>query len=125
MAPELPYFDPTRMLVVDPMHNLFLGSAKHMIKLWNSNDVLTSSNFECIQKVVDGMKLPADIGRIPLKIETRFSGFTADQYKCWTLYYSIPSLHEVMDSSHLECWRHFVLACRLLWQEVPMFTQIL
>ena len=114
---ELSYFDPTRMLVVDPMHNLFLGTAKHMIKLWNSNDVLTSSNFAYIQKVVDGMKVPADIGRIPRKIETRFSGFTADQYKCWTLYYSIPSLHDVIDSSHLECWRRFVLASRLLCQK--------
>ena len=27
---KLPYFDPTRMLIVDPMHNLFLGSAKHI-----------------------------------------------------------------------------------------------
>ena len=29
-ADKLPYFDPTRMLIVDPMHNLFLGSAKHI-----------------------------------------------------------------------------------------------
>ena len=25
----LPYFDGPKMLVIDPMHNLFLGSAKH------------------------------------------------------------------------------------------------
>ena len=29
---SLPYFDVPRMLVVDPMHNLFLGSAKHYMK---------------------------------------------------------------------------------------------
>ena len=28
---ELPYFDPIRMLPIDPMHNLFLGTGKHMI----------------------------------------------------------------------------------------------
>ena len=28
----LPYFDGSKMLVVDPMHNLFLGSAKHFFK---------------------------------------------------------------------------------------------
>ena len=28
---ELPYFDAPRMLIVDPMHNLFLGSAKHFL----------------------------------------------------------------------------------------------
>ena len=28
---KLTYFDPVRMLLIDPMHNLFLGSAKYMI----------------------------------------------------------------------------------------------
>ena len=28
---QLPYFDAPRMLIVDPMHNLFLGSAKHFL----------------------------------------------------------------------------------------------
>jgi len=32
---KLLYFDSTRMLVVDPMHNLFLGTAKHVLKaIW-------------------------------------------------------------------------------------------
>ena len=29
---KLPYFNAPRMLVIDPMHNLFLGSAKHYVK---------------------------------------------------------------------------------------------
>lgn len=29
---KLPYFDSTRMLIVDPMHNMFLGTAKHVLK---------------------------------------------------------------------------------------------
>ena len=29
---ELEYFDSPRFLVVDPMHNLFLGTAKHHLK---------------------------------------------------------------------------------------------
>ena len=29
---DLPYFSPTRMLVVDPMHNLYLGTGNHMLK---------------------------------------------------------------------------------------------
>ena len=32
--PELPYFDPPRMLAIDPMHNLFLGTGKRMLTLW-------------------------------------------------------------------------------------------
>ena len=108
---QLSYFDCTRMLVVDPMHNLFLGTAKRMIRLWTDEGLLSNKQLQCIQQTVDGMQGPPDIGRIPRKIETRFSGFTADQYKNWTLYYSIPALHGLLDDNLLECWRRFVLAC--------------
>ena len=29
---DLPYFDPVRMTIIDPMYNLFLGTAKHILK---------------------------------------------------------------------------------------------
>ena len=46
------------------------------------------------------MHVPADIGRIPRKIESGsgFSGFTADQFKNWVMYYSIPSLFRILNS---------------------------
>ena len=50
---ELPYFDPPRVCIVDPMHNLLLGTAKHMIDIWKQNGVLTSKDFEVIQESVD------------------------------------------------------------------------
>ena len=31
------------MTIVDPMHNLFLGTAKRMIKIWIQQDILTRS----------------------------------------------------------------------------------
>ena len=37
---ELPYFDPTRMVVIDPMHNLLLGTAKHMMSVWTKTGKL-------------------------------------------------------------------------------------
>ena len=37
---ELPYFNPIRFTIVDPMHNLFLGTAKHMMKLWTERDLI-------------------------------------------------------------------------------------
>lgn len=114
---DLSYFDPTRMLVIDPMHNLFLGTAKTMLKIWYANNVLSNKDTDSIQMIVDNIKVPAHIGRIPRKIETNFSGFTADQFKSWTLYYSIPSLYRILENSHLECWRPFVLACHLLCQK--------
>lgn len=30
---DLPYFDPVKFTVIDPMHNLYLGTAKHVFKL--------------------------------------------------------------------------------------------
>jgi len=42
------------------------------------------------------------------------SSFTADQWKNWTVYYSLLVLHDILSSENLGCWRHFVLACRIL-----------
>ena len=114
---KLPYFNPIRMLVIDPMHNLFLGTAKHMLKVWNQSDLVIRSDFVSLQKTVDSI-VPSDVGRIPRKIETGFSGFTADQFKNWVTLFSIPSLHGILNEEHLECWRHFVLACRLFCKTV-------
>ena len=47
---ELPYFNPPRMCIIDPMHNLLLGTTKHMVEVWKSMIILTEKNFEDIQK---------------------------------------------------------------------------
>lgn len=47
---ELPYFDAPKMLALDPMHNLFLGSAKHMIRIWIRKGLIGSSKFDTIQR---------------------------------------------------------------------------
>ena len=76
------------MLAIDPMHNLFLSTAKHIIKdVWMSDDtpLLSPSRLCTIQDRIDNICAPPDIGRIPRKIETRFSGYTADQFKNWVL----------------------------------------
>ena len=111
---KLPYFDPTRMLIIDPMHNAFLGSGKHMLEIWLKHGIITSTHFSLIQNKVDHICTPIDIGRIPYKIMSAFSGFTADQYKNWIITFSIPVLYDILPSPHFECWRSFVLACRII-----------
>ena len=118
---ELEYFDCIRYFVVDPMHNLYLGTAKHMMKnVWlnEKNDFISDEDFQRIQELVDSMAVPQDIGRIPGKISCSFSGFTADQWKNWTTVYSVFALKGVLPDNHLECWRHFVLACKYLGKRV-------
>lgn len=89
---ELPYFDAPRMCIIDPMHNLLLGTAKHMVAIWKTNGILKESEFEIVQNRVNAFKCPNDIGRIPLKISSSFSGFTAEKWKNWTILFSLYSL---------------------------------
>ena len=44
------------------MHNMFLGTMKHMVKIWIRDGVLLSSHFEKIQESVDSINVPADVG---------------------------------------------------------------
>lgn len=112
---ELPYFDPPVMLTIDPMHNLFLGLAKHHLKrIWMSMGLLDDSKFGRIQDRIDNIVVTPDIGRIPCKIKSGFSAFTAEQFKNWVNHFSIIVLRDLLPSDHLECWRHLVLACRII-----------
>ena len=116
---ELPYFDVPTMLVIDPMHCLFLGLAKVFLKkVLIGRGILSNTVLATIEQRVNAMKVPSDIGRIPHKIEHAFYNFSADQYKNWVMHYSIICLHGMLSSEHLECWRHFVLACRYICQPV-------
>ena len=78
---RLPYFDCVRFTVIDPMHNLFLGTAKRVMETWLKSSVLSQADLELIQSKVDAVLVPTNIGRIPGKIARSFSGFTADQWK--------------------------------------------
>lgn len=51
--------DCPRMLVVHPMHNLFLGSAKHMLKsVWLSMGFISDSICDQIQERVNSAVVP-------------------------------------------------------------------
>ena len=65
---RLPYFDIVEYHVIDPMHNLLLGTGKYLMAMWKDSGILTKAQFEYIQQEIDGMKVPANVGRIPYKI---------------------------------------------------------
>ena len=92
------------MLVIDPMHNLFLGTAKHMLHLWFREELISVVQYQCVQDNLNCMVVPSDIGHIPCKIASSISGFTADQFKNWTMIYSILALYGILPSEHLQCW---------------------
>ena len=113
---KLPYFNIIRQHVVDAMHNLYLGTAKHMITIWKEMGLLTSNELDIIQNRVDEMDVPHGIGRIPNKISSKFSSLTADQWRNWTNIYSLYALHNILPSEHYSCWSIFVEASIILSQ---------
>ena len=113
---ELPYYDIVRFCVIDPMHNILLGTAKHMLTLWKSSGIIDDSHFKDIQDKVDTFVTPTDIGRIPGKIASGFSSFTAEQWRNWTLIYSLCSLKDILPYRHYDCWLLFVKSTSLLYR---------
>lgn len=108
---QLPYFDPVRMCVIDPMHNLLLGTGRHMIAVWKELKLINDSDLDGMQEKVNSFVTPDDVGRIPSKIASSFSGFTAEQWRNWILIFSQYSLKEVLPYQHYKCWHLFVKAC--------------
>ena len=50
---NLPHFDVVRFHTVVPMHNIFLGVAKHTVKLWKGKKILTMNDSELLQNRVN------------------------------------------------------------------------
>lgn len=74
---RLSYYDAIRFVVIEPMHNLLLGTARHVFRLWTELGIFELE----LQARVENIKVHYDIGRIPLRISSGFTGFTADQWK--------------------------------------------
>lgn len=111
---ELPYFRPIEMLLIDPMHNLFLGTAKHFARdIWIGRNILDVNALAKIDARLKNSVAPPGLGRLPSSIKSG-TFLTADQWKNWTLYYSVYCLSDLLPQSQLDCWRKFVLACRRL-----------
>jgi len=111
---ELPYFNPIRHAVVDPMHNLYLGLSKHAMQIWIDKGILSRREFAVIEERISSMVMPRDVGRMPTKVLSAFSGFTADQWRNWTTIYSPIALKNILPPNHLRCWLLFVRACNIL-----------
>ena len=105
------------MTIIDPLHNLYLGSARHVLKnIWIEQGLISSKSMDTIQSRVNTVHTRNYIGRILHKVASSFSGFTADQLKNWTNYFSIMALYDILPKEHMQCWRYFVQASRLLCQ---------
>jgi hypothetical protein len=105
------------------MHNLLLGTAKHIVDTWKETGVLNKKNVD-IQEKVDSFVSPGDIGRVPMKISSGFAGFTAEQWKNWIIFYSLFALKDILPWRHYNCWHLFVKVCFLLCRRCITREQI-
>ena len=95
------------------MHNLFLGTAKYMYNLWKEN-VFSTAQLKEIEKRIETIEVPADIGRLPINILSNVGSYTAEQWKNWTLIYFLYCLKGVLPNEHYVCWQSFVLGCKYI-----------
>ena len=108
---HLPYYDPIRFLAIDPMHMLYLRISKYVLKMWLSLNILSDRMMLTIQHRVDSFVTPTSL-KLGNKIASGFSHFSADQWKNWTLYYSLFGLKGLIPYNHYNCWHLYV--CTIL-----------
>ena len=111
---SLPYFDPVRYTVVDIMHNMYLGTGKHVFKQWLSSNLLTKDNLTDIDKMIKSFIVPNYIGRLPINISSNYGGYTASQWQSWITLYSPVVLKNLLPTEHYRCWLLYVRACFIL-----------
>lgn len=113
---KLPYYDPIRFVAIDLMHNLLLGTAKHMFCTWVEVGLLTDSNLRKIDLLINKFSVPSNVGRLPVHIKSNYLSFKASQWSSWTLLYSPVLLKDILPDEHYKCWLLFVRATAILSQ---------
>ncbi|OAD66175.1 hypothetical protein PHYBLDRAFT_175470 [Phycomyces blakesleeanus NRRL 1555(-)] len=103
-----------RGTIIDPMHNLFLGTAKRMMDQWIERGILGDRDFTAMQKIADKIIVPKGYTALKSKIGKKFAFMKADEWKSWVLIYSPVMLKSVLSSLHFNNWVDFVHACRHL-----------
>ncbi|KAG2191149.1 hypothetical protein INT47_012155 [Mucor saturninus] len=111
---RLGYFDLVRGTIIDPMHNLFLGTAKRMVEKWTASGLIVDRDLREMQKIAETMVLPVGYSMLKTKIGKGFPRMKADEWKSWVLVYSPVLLKYVLPPANFANWIDFVDACRIL-----------
>lgn len=96
------------------MHNLFLGTGKHMFKIWLSTELLTKESLQEIERRISTLSVPNSLERLPINISSNHGGYMASQWQSWIVLYSAVVLKWLLPDAHYQCWLLFVRACSIL-----------
>ena len=108
------------------MDNLYLGTAKYIFNIiWVKGSVIGRFSLNEFNQIIKSWFVPPEVrfAHFPADMEHGLS-FTAEQWMIWVNYYSLNYLYGVLPPEHLECWRHFVLASRLLCKRQLSKTEL-
>ncbi|KAI0349431.1 hypothetical protein OH77DRAFT_1580440 [Trametes cingulata] len=115
---RLPYFDLCCMIVVDPMHNLFLGFVKtHFYHIWIQLKIFRKNHeIRRLHDILANLDLPAKLGRLPrLMGEPAGGSLTADQWSILAVVVGPLALTELWDGIEEEQLPTDFLQKRLDW----------
>ena len=115
---NLPNYDPIQFVAIDIMHNLFLGTAKHMFSVWVDMGLLSKPTLQLIDQMASKFVVPGNIGRLPVNISSNYSSFKAAQWSSWTLIYSPVVLKNILPDNHYSCWLLYVRACAIISKRI-------
>ena len=75
---NLPYYDCIRFAIIDPMHNLYLGTPKRLLhEQWMESGLIPKKSLDEIQNIVQKCNVPSNVGRMSHKIASAFASLTA------------------------------------------------
>ena len=83
--------------------------------------IITKGKLKLLDSRIRDLKISGDFGRLPNNISANWGGFTAEQWKTWTLVYSSYTLHGLLSDKDFKIWHMFVTACRKLVAPVISF----
>lgn len=109
-ALDLFVLDYVKSTAIDIMHCAYEGVMKQLLKIWfdvkfNKHAASLIEFKEIINTRIRSLKPPSFVPRIPRSI-TDSLYFKASEYKAFLYYYSLPLLHDIMDS---QFFNHHIL----------------
>ena len=121
---DLPYYKPIRFVAIDIMHNLYLGTGKHMFITWIELGLLSNDDLTVADEIIKNFVVPDNLGRLPIGLKSNYAGFKASQWSSWIMIYSPIILKHLLPDEHYRYWLLFVRACNILSQRIIKLSDV-
>jgi Transposase family tnp2 len=114
----LPNFDVVLGMIPDSMHCVYLGVTKMFLEIWTTT---TRKAYSIKKTTLDAIcnliKAPIEISRTYRSLERSFSDWKASEFRNFLLFYSAPSLKNILPDQYYKHWLLLVNYMRILTQK--------